>query len=78
MMTPTVKAFLLLLHKCNLATVINHNANIYGDDDLSKDRGPQVENHYSRAPGPWRDANAFPWGELQRHGKAFPGDRVQM
>ena len=35
-LTPTITLFVFVLPNCNLATVMNHDANIFGDRSLPK------------------------------------------
>ena len=47
-LTPTIILFLLLLHKCNFATVMGCKANTFGDLVCQRGHNPQVQNHWSR------------------------------
>ena len=46
---PPIKLFLLLLHKCNFAIVMNHNVNMFGLGICQRGHDSQVENLCSKS-----------------------------
>jgi hypothetical protein len=64
---PTIKLFLLSLHNCNSATVVNHRVNIFGDRGLPKGlRTADLESWKRQTSGLVEE------GVSRIHGKARP------